>query len=61
MGELTADVVIVGGGTGGCAAALAACRAGCSVVMTEESRWIGGQFTSQMVPPDEHRFIESFG
>jgi len=61
MRELTADVAIVGGSAGGCAAALAACRAGCSVVMTEETAWIGGQFTSQMVPPDEHRFIESFG
>ena len=29
--------------------------------MTEETPWIGGQFTSQTVPPDEHRFIESFG
>jgi FAD-dependent oxidoreductase family protein len=59
--EQTADVVIVGGSAGGCAAALAACRAGCSVLMTEESDWIGGQLTSQMVPPDEHRFIEWFG
>ena len=42
MRELTADVAIVGGSAGGCAAALAACRAGCSVVMTEETAWIGG-------------------
>ena len=59
--ELAADVVIVGASTGGCAAALAACRSGRTVAMTEETRWIGGQFTSQTVPPDEHRFIESFG
>ena len=55
------DVVIVGGGVGGCAAALAACRAGLRVVMTEETDWIGGQFTAQGVPPDEHPWIEQFG
>ena len=61
MYEQSADVVVIGGSAGGCAAALAACRSGCRVVMTEENPWIGGQFTSQLVPPDEHRYIESFG
>lgn len=60
-GEQAADIVIVGGGLGGCAAALAALRLGRSVIMTEESDWIGGQLTSQGVPPDEHRWIESHG
>ncbi len=55
------DVAIIGGGTGGCAAALAALRNGMRVVMTEETAWIGGQLTSQAVPPDEHPWIESFG
>lgn len=59
--ELRADVVIVGGGTGGCAAALAAAGMGATVVMTEETSWIGGQLTSQAVPPDEHPWIERFG
>ena len=59
--ELSADVVIVGGGVGGCAAALAACRMGRSVLLTEPTDWIGGQLTSQAVPPDEHPWIESFG
>ncbi|MEN6536266.1 MAG: FAD-dependent oxidoreductase, partial [Bryobacteraceae bacterium] len=27
----------------------------------EETDWIGGQLTSQAVPPDEHSWIESFG
>jgi len=31
------------------------------VVLTEETAWIGGQLTSQGVPPDEHPWIESFG
>lgn len=59
--ELSADLVIVGGGLGGCAAAIAALRNGLSVVLTEESDWLGGQLTSQGVPPDEHRWIESSG
>src|SRR5947209_2434778 len=59
--ELASDLVIVGGGVGGCAAALAACRNGLRVVMTEETDWIGGQLTQQAVPPDEHRYIEQFG
>jgi FAD-dependent oxidoreductase family protein len=59
--ERGADLVIVGGGVGGCAAALAACRAGLRVILTEETDWVGGQLTSQAVPPDEHPWIESFG
>ena len=58
---LRSDVAIIGGGFGGCAAALAALRNGMRVVMTEETDWIGGQVTSQGVPPDEHPWIESFG
>jgi hypothetical protein len=59
--ELRADIVILGGGCGGCAAALAAARAGRQVIWTEETDWIGGQFTQQAVPPDEHPWIEMFG
>lgn len=59
--EQSADLVIVGGGTGGVAAALAACSAGLRVIMTEETDWIGGQLTAQAVPPDEHPWIEQFG
>ncbi len=59
--EIHADVAILGGGVGGCAAALAALSRGRSVVMTEPTRWIGGQWTSQAVPPDEHPWIEQFG
>jgi hypothetical protein len=59
--SIRCDVAVIGGGTGGCAAALAALRNGMKVVMTEETAWIGGQLTSQSVPPDEHPWIESFG
>lgn len=60
-GGLKADVVIVGGGLGGCAAALAALRGGLTVILTEQTDWIGGQLTQQAVPPDEHGWIESHG
>jgi hypothetical protein len=59
--EMQADIVIIGGSIGGCAAALAAAKMGRKVILTEETAWIGGQFTSQAVPPDEHRWIEQFG
>ena len=59
--ERRADIVIIGGGAGGCAAALAAARNGRTVVMTEETDWIGGQLTQQAVPPDEHPWGEQFG
>lgn len=55
------DILIVGGGTGGVAAALSAAARGKRVVLTEETDWVGGQLTSQGVPPDEHPWIESFG
>lgn len=59
--EVRADVAIIGGGCGGVAAALAALRMGRTVVLSEETDWIGGQFTAQAVPPDEHPWIENFG
>ncbi|MFD5226111.1 FAD-dependent oxidoreductase [Microbacterium sp. NPDC058342] len=61
MVDHTADIAVIGGGVGGVAAALAALRAGRSVILTEEYEWLGGQLTSQAVPPDEHTWIEQFG
>ena len=56
------EILIVGGGTGGVAAALAAARAGRQVVLLEETDWIGGQLTAQGVCAlDEHEHIETFG
>jgi len=60
--RLACDVAVVGGSLGGVAAALAACEAGRTVVLTEATEWIGGQVTSQGVTPlDEHEHIERFG
>jgi hypothetical protein len=59
--KLTADVVVIGGGLGGFAAAMAALRNNQTVILTEETDWLGGQITSQGVPPDEHMWIETHG
>ena len=40
------DVVIVGGGTGGTAAAIEAARNGARVLVVEEGPWLGGMLTS---------------
>ena len=42
----TYDVVVVGGGTGGTAAAIEAARSGARVLVVEESPWLGGMLTS---------------
>ncbi|RAJ68842.1 FAD dependent oxidoreductase [Streptomyces sp. Amel2xB2] len=59
--EARVDVLVVGGGLGGVAAALAVCRTGRTAVLSEPTAWLGGQATSQAVPPDEHPWIEQFG
>src|ERR1041384_4360078 len=57
MQVLRTDVAIIGGGVGACARP----PLGRRWILTEETHWIGGQLTNQAVPPDEHRWIESFG
>ncbi len=66
--EVACDLLVVGGGTGGIAAALAAARSapgvsgGPRVCLIEETDWIGGQLTAQGVSAlDEHEHIERFG
>jgi len=55
----TCDVLIVGGGLGGVAAALALAGQNVSVILVEPTRLLGGQLTSQGVAtPDENRFVE---
>lgn len=61
MKPLVADIAIIGGGLGACAAALAAARSGRRVILTEETCWLGGQLTSEAVPLDEHPWIEHSG
>jgi hypothetical protein len=59
--ELACDVLVVGGGCGGVAAALAASDMGRRVILTEGTTWLGGQMTSQAVPSDEHPWVERTG
>lgn len=56
------DVLIVGDGTGGTSAALAAAEGGMRVCVTGETAWVGGQMTAQGVSAfDENRYIETAG
>src|SRR5687768_6962703 len=60
--EAVTEVLVVGGGMGGVAAAWSALRSGRNVCLLEETDWIGGQITSQGVAAlDEHEHIENFG
>jgi hypothetical protein len=56
------DIVILGGGLGGSAAALQATSQGLHVCMTEPTHWIGGQLTSQGVSAfDDNQWTETSG
>lgn len=55
------DIVVVGGSLGGVLAAYSAAKDGMNVLLTEETKWIGGQLTAQGVPLDEHKWIETQG
>ena len=59
--EIRADVCVAGGGCGGVGAALELLKAGKTVVLVEPTSLLGGQLSSQGVPPDEHRWIEGDG
>lgn len=60
--EITCDVLVVGAGLGGVAAALRAARLGWRVCLVEETGWPGGQISTQGVSSlDEHQYIETFG
>jgi hypothetical protein len=56
------DVVVIGAGLGGSAAAMTVAYAGHHVCMTEPTYWIGGQMTSQGVSAlDENKWTETSG
>ena len=55
---LTADVLVVGGGTGGTAAALQAARAGADTILVSEGPWLGGMLTAAGVSaPDGNELL----
>ena len=55
------DIAVIGGSLGGVQAARAASEMGMRVYLCERAEWIGGQLTSQAVPPDENEWIETEG
>lgn len=58
MNELTTDVLVVGGGTGGTAAAIQAARQGVQTILVSEFPWLGGMLTSAGVSaPDGNELV----
>lgn len=55
------EIAVIGASLGGVVAAWRACEAGQRVLLAAQHRWLGGQFTAQGVPPDEHAAIERGG
>ena len=49
MDKLRTDVVVVGGGTAGCFAAIAAAKAGAKTILVEKNGILGGTITSAAV------------
>lgn len=58
MEIITTDVLVVGGGTGGTAAAIQAARRGVNTVLVSEFAWLGGMLTSAGVSaPDGNELV----
>ncbi len=56
----TTDVLVVGGGTGGTAAAVASARMGVKTMLVSEFSWLGGMLTSAGVPVPDGNELESW-
>lgn len=58
---LKADVLVVGGGTGGTAAAIQAARCGAKTILVSEFPWLGGMLTSAGVSAPDGNELAAFG
>ncbi|MEH2168958.1 MAG: FAD-dependent oxidoreductase [Nostoc sp.] len=56
----TADVLVVGGGTGGTVAAIQAARRGAKTILVSEFPWLGGMLTSAGVSVPDGNELEAF-
>lgn len=56
----TADVLVVGGGTGGTAAAIQAARRGAKTILVSEFSWLGGMLTSAGVSAPDGNEVMAF-
>ncbi|GAB4373899.1 MAG: FAD-dependent oxidoreductase [Elainellaceae cyanobacterium] len=60
MEQLETDILVVGGGTGGTAAALQAARRGAKTVLVSEFSWVGGMLTSAGVAAPDGNELAAF-
>ena len=60
MHELSTDVLVVGGGTGGTAAAIQSARRGVQTILVSESPWLGGMLTSAGVAAPDGNELAAF-
>lgn len=60
MNELTTDVLVVGGGTGGTAAAIQAARRGAQTILVSETPWLGGMLTAAGVAAPDGNELAAF-
>lgn len=57
---LTTDVLVVGGGTGGTAAAIQSARRGVQTILVSEFNWLGGMLTAAGVPVPDGNELAAF-
>ncbi|NJL35643.1 MAG: FAD-dependent oxidoreductase [Leptolyngbyaceae cyanobacterium SM1_4_3] len=60
MQTLTTDILVVGGGTGGTAAAIQAARRGARTILVSEFPWLGGMLTSAGVSAPDGNELAAF-
>jgi FAD dependent oxidoreductase len=60
LNNLTTDVLVVGGGTGGTAAAVQAARCGVKTILVSEFPWLGGMLTSAGVSAPDGNELAAF-
>lgn len=60
MQELNTEVLVVGGGTGGTAAAIQAARSGAKTILVSEFPWLGGMLTAAGVAVPDGNELEAW-